>query len=418
MKNNKFVRNIATLMSGTAVAQIFPILLSPILTRIYSAEEFGSFANYVALVSIGTIFATAKYEFAVTLPKRQGDANSLVVAIFGLSLAVSVAFFLVTRLFKDFFEKKFGLENINGWNYYIFLSILVAGTYQGLYYFALRAQKFRRLAANKILQNATVTATHCGLGWGGFTQSGLIIGQVVGQIVGILNLGRCLSLKRIRTVNIKSIIKVLNDYKNLPKITLPSSLINSFYNSSRYLLLALVFQQATIGQLYLAFRILAVPGAVIGATISDVLFEKVSGWKKSSVGKKYIFSKLLLIWLSLASVAIVPSCIVLVYGDWLFGFAFGRNWLEAGNIAKILMIGIFFEFTVSPFCRIFFIYKKDAAYLIWENLRFIIIYTPLFASHFVGLGEIPMLWMMSLSTALSYALLLVMLKKIFDNAEK
>ena len=39
---SEFRRNVLTLMTGTAIAQAMPIIISPILTRIYTPEDFGT----------------------------------------------------------------------------------------------------------------------------------------------------------------------------------------------------------------------------------------------------------------------------------------------------------------------------------------------------------------------------------------
>ena len=41
---SEFSRNVLTLMTGTTIAQAIPIAISPILTRIYTPEDFGLFA--------------------------------------------------------------------------------------------------------------------------------------------------------------------------------------------------------------------------------------------------------------------------------------------------------------------------------------------------------------------------------------
>ena len=43
---SEFSRNVLTLMTGTTIAQAIPIAISPILTRIYTPENFGVFAQY------------------------------------------------------------------------------------------------------------------------------------------------------------------------------------------------------------------------------------------------------------------------------------------------------------------------------------------------------------------------------------
>ena len=48
-KENAFSRNVVTLMTGSSVAQAIPIAISPILTRIYSPQDFGLFAVFIAV---------------------------------------------------------------------------------------------------------------------------------------------------------------------------------------------------------------------------------------------------------------------------------------------------------------------------------------------------------------------------------
>jgi len=39
-------------MTGTTIAQAIPIAISPILTRLYTPEDFGVFALFIAITSI------------------------------------------------------------------------------------------------------------------------------------------------------------------------------------------------------------------------------------------------------------------------------------------------------------------------------------------------------------------------------
>ena len=73
-----FKKNVLTLMAGTTIAQAIPIAISPILTRLYSPEEFGLFALFLAIVSIFGVVATMRYEMAIVQPEKSEDAINLV----------------------------------------------------------------------------------------------------------------------------------------------------------------------------------------------------------------------------------------------------------------------------------------------------------------------------------------------------
>ncbi|WP_310441139.1 hypothetical protein [Sulfurimonas sp.] len=72
---SEFSRNVLTLMTGTTIAQAIPIAISPILTRIYTPEDFLVFALYMAIASILSVIATGRYEMAIMLPKYDKNGN-------------------------------------------------------------------------------------------------------------------------------------------------------------------------------------------------------------------------------------------------------------------------------------------------------------------------------------------------------
>ena len=67
---SEFNRNILTLMTGTTIAQAIPIAISPILTRIYTPEDFGIFAIFLAITLIIGSIANGRYELAIMIPKK------------------------------------------------------------------------------------------------------------------------------------------------------------------------------------------------------------------------------------------------------------------------------------------------------------------------------------------------------------
>ena len=85
-----FGKNVLTVMTGTGLAQIFPVLISPILTRIYTPEDFGFLAIYLVGLSLLTIVATGKYENAIYLPKTHKAVSRILDLSLNLSIIISV----------------------------------------------------------------------------------------------------------------------------------------------------------------------------------------------------------------------------------------------------------------------------------------------------------------------------------------
>ena len=55
---SEFGKNVLTLITGTSVAQAIPIALSPVLTRLYTPEDFGILYLFVSISAVFSSIAT------------------------------------------------------------------------------------------------------------------------------------------------------------------------------------------------------------------------------------------------------------------------------------------------------------------------------------------------------------------------
>ena len=96
---SEFSRNVLTLMTGTTIAQAIPIAISPILTRIYTPEDFGVFALFIGVVGVISVIATLTYEQAIILPKYDKYAINIFMLSLILILFTSIFSFIIIFLF-------------------------------------------------------------------------------------------------------------------------------------------------------------------------------------------------------------------------------------------------------------------------------------------------------------------------------
>src|SRR3712207_3212540 len=73
LNKSSFLKNILILATGSFVAQIIAIACSPILTRIYSAEEMGVFTYIISLTAIFMGVINARYDMSIVTEKD--DSN-------------------------------------------------------------------------------------------------------------------------------------------------------------------------------------------------------------------------------------------------------------------------------------------------------------------------------------------------------
>ncbi|MBK9321222.1 MAG: oligosaccharide flippase family protein [Bacteroidetes bacterium] len=105
-KRSGFVKNVTTLVTGTAIAQFINILSTPLLTRIYSPEEFAVFQIFYSIAAIFSVIATLRYELAIMAPENEEEALDLVSISFYASVGIATLSLLILILWKGFLQLK------------------------------------------------------------------------------------------------------------------------------------------------------------------------------------------------------------------------------------------------------------------------------------------------------------------------
>ena len=93
-----FARNVLTLASGTAVAQLLLALAVPVLARLYTPAEYGVLAVYSSTLTVLVVAASLRYETAIPLPREEFAAASLLALTLGILLATGAVVSLLVWL--------------------------------------------------------------------------------------------------------------------------------------------------------------------------------------------------------------------------------------------------------------------------------------------------------------------------------
>jgi len=365
-----FAAHILTLMTGTALAQSIPILASPILSRLYSPQDFGIFAVYMAIVSMVSLVATGRYELSIMLPDDEESAASIFVFSFLIVLSVSLATFILLLTFKGFLASFFDGRLAAVLLYLIPITVFFTGAYQLLNYWAIAKKKFSRLATNRVYQSGTATGFQ--LGSGLFTPGalGLVSGQVVGQCVGSGVLGWKTwkeDRDKLKSVTKENMICQAVRYKRFPLYSLLADFINTAANQVPNFLLSFFFGASTVGFFFLPQRVLGSPSSLIANSILDVFKERASRDYRTSGNCLDIYLKT---FKHLLLISFLPFAALYFFTPVLIPFIFGAEWKIAGEYAQILSIMFFFRFVSSPLSYVLYIAERQNYDLIWQVFLF------------------------------------------------
>lgn len=364
---NPFFKNVLTLMTGTSIAQAIPIALSPVLTRIYSPEEFGLFAIYSGLASVLIVISTGRYELAIMLTKKDSEAADLVKLATFISIIISLISFFSILFFGKKISILLGDERIYYWLFLIPISLFVNGVYQSLNYWFNRKKDFKRLAKNRVMQSSITGFSQTIFGIIKTGGIGLLFGTLLGQILTLISLLKKISIfdrDFFNNFEISKIIILAKRYINFPKLDVPTAMLNVGAMHAPNILFSTFYSGSFAGFYYLTQRVLQAPITLISTSVLDVFKEEASKTFRETGQAKAIFLNTFK-WLFIMS--ITPSIILFFIIEDLFAWVFGADWKIAGEYAKIMIPALSIRFIANPLSFLIYIAEKQ----IWNLITMI-----------------------------------------------
>ena len=372
-KNDSFIKNILSLLTGTTIAQLLPLLITPILTRIYTPEEFGLLGLYLSCVSVLSVIITGRYDKAIVLPKEKEDAIDLLKLSFYLALLISCISVLILIIFKNNFSILLNKKEFISYLILIPFSAYIIGITNIFTQWNSRQKNFNLIAVNRVAQSANLSGAQLILGFTKININGLIIGQIFGQMISGIRIA-FLSIRKdkinLLNINIKNSLRLAKVYKDFPLYSTLSSFLNTLSLQLPILLMSGYFTAGAIGYYVLANRFVSMPMNMLGASVSQVYFQEAARLYENDQEKlKALTFKT---FKNLSYIGTIPMLIVLGFGDIIFSVFFGSEWSEAGQYARMLSPWILFVFISSPLTSLFYIFKKQKLFLMIDLSVFVI----------------------------------------------
>ena len=369
----EFGRSVLTLITGTTIAQAIPIAISPILTRMYSPEEFGTLALFVAIISILGVVVTGRYEHAIILPKKDEDALRLVGLSIVIAVCVSIICLIIIVIFNSRITELLSNSKISFWLYSIPLVLVLTGVYQSFNYWINRKKQYKIIAINRVIQSGTTATGNLTMGYSGFGSNGLIAGQIVGQIIATVWIAKFIwnsdGLKLLFASKIK-FFAIAKRYDKFPKYDLLAALANVSSHQITHVFFNILFGAVTAGYFYLMQKILNLPVLFVSTSIADVFRQSATNEYHQLKNCKKIF---LSTFKKLLFLSILPCVVLYLYSVELFTFIFGEEWRIAGKYAKVFVPMLFLQFISSPLSVIFYITEKQHVNLLLQMLLLIMV---------------------------------------------
>lgn len=342
LKGSQLFRNTLLLTVATIFTQLITIGISPILTRIYSPEDYGVLGKITAFTTIFVAISTLKYDMAIVVSKSPKETKQLLCwSEFSILLTATIAVIIYSLIYSFsswlILISVFLIVFLNG-NFYLFTNLHT------------RYKNFKKLAIARIINRTTSGTFQILFGLIKSNVYGLIFGLVLGLLAFFTYLSRKISLSnfikifKFNSNSFKESLPVLKKHYRFPLYTTPQVLLNSLSQSAPLLMMDSFFGSSIIGFYWLAYRILKLPIDSISNSIRVTFYQKSSALKTDKELFMFLIRSTAILFL-MGLPFLVLGFFVLPF---VFEFAFGQEWALAGEIAKWLSPWMFLLFINTP----------------------------------------------------------------------
>lgn len=369
---NEFFRNVATLVSGTSLAQAFSVVIYLVLSRIYTEEDFGVFGLYMNILNITIIFSTAKYELAILLPRSDRDSVNLLGLSGLISAGVSMLLLLLVALFNPLISRLLGSQEISPWLWLVPLSTLLVGWFQSLRNYSNREKRYRLIAVANIGQSLSNSLLKLLLGLLIVGAAGLIFGVVFGQLAGFLVfLAVHLRTNREKAgwLRWQEMRRLARQYSLFPRYNMWQGLINNFSGALPVFLFSSYFSTAIAGLYTFGYMILYRPVSLVASAFYQVMFQRFVEKQHREVP---ILPEVKLFLKRSVQLLLLPFAMTAVFAPEIFGFLFGEDWTEAGRYARIMLPWIFTVSLTMPLSFIPDLYRRQRTAMIIDGVKLVL----------------------------------------------
>lgn len=416
LKSGTFGRNVAILAGGTAIGYAVAFLATPLLTRLYSPEEFGTLAVYISVVSILGNVITLRYSFAIPLPDEDDSALSLLILSLGIAVSLSMLLFAAQFFWGAEIAHAAGIEAISSYLWLVPIGLLGIGVYQSLNYWAVRTAEYGPISKTKIIQSVGMVTIQLVFGFFKPGTLGLIVGDVFGRVGGSGNLAMRTFVSHgqaLRQVSVVDLINTAKRYRRFPMISASSALLNSTGLQIAPLLLASLYGVKVAGLFALSQRIIGIPMILFGQAVGQVFYSEFA--KKKHDGQAAMRELYQGMAKKLAFCGALPVFGLAVWGPDMFGLVFGGAWRDAGTYTQVLAAMFLIQFVVVPLSHTLNILERQGVQFVWDALRLALMLAALYGSFFLGLSPLVTISLYGVSMLFSYVLLfLITLKAISE----
>lgn len=335
--------------------------MTPVLSRLYTPADYAVFAIFTSLVAQIAVGASLRLEMALPTVVTIDEASSLARFAIRISTLISIFSFLGIGLYLIM-----KIDNGSSWILLLApIGILLSAIMQIFNFYSSRQKSFRLNATSRLGLSCFTGVVSILLGFTHAGSDGLILGFLAGLVAGVLILYiplRSSIWPSCRIMPNFSDRFFIDKYRQYIAVNTPHALVDTLEVSGILFLMNKTYSASDIGSYFFAYRILKLPVALIGASVFQVFYQRISAAKASGESVQPLVRGVIR---RMALIGLPGFALLMAISPELFAFAFGEEWRESGELASIMAPWLYFNFIASSISSVTFLFNRQkSAFLI------------------------------------------------------
>lgn len=403
-----FAWNVSVMLAGTVAGQAVSLLLSPVLTRLYSPSQFGYLSVYGAVLGIFGTVASLGLDIAIPICIAERDCANL-LALNGLALIATTGLVaLLAWLVSAHVLSVLWVASLADYRWLLPVGFAWLGGYYIMVAVATRNGAFNDIARTRISQGVSGPLSQILLAFAGFGTPGLVLGFVIGQSSGTLLLLNRLVLRQrawLRGITWRGILDIAHRYASFPLLACWSRMLdNAGAGTILFVLFTACYSSKVAGFMFLSERVIARPLLILSTSLLQVFTgEAGRAISHDPVLLRRRFYQLVPLQFALVSGWILIANLI---AAWAFPVLFGARWAEAVPYLYALSLSYLMLSVLHPVSMTLQMLEHHVIPAVWQVCRLIVLVGAVLLARAHGVSAVNALWICSCVQAVCCLVLL------------
>jgi len=417
MAGSSFVGNVTVMLAGTVAGQTVSILLSPILTRLFTPGQFGNLSVFNSVLTLFATVASVGFELAIPICLAERDCANL-LALCGIALAVTTGLVgLISWLAPVHTLGLLSISSLASYRYLLPIGLVCLGGYYIMVAVATRAGAFNLIARTRISQGLSGPLSQLLLGVLGAGTPGLVIGYVIGQSSGTLLLFNRFVLGQrdwLRQISWRRIAAVGKRYIAFPLYASWARILDEAGGGMvLFVLFAACYSPEVAGFMFLSERVIMRPLVMVSTSLLQVFTgEAGRAVSHNPMHLRRRFRQVVPLQFALAAVWILAANLA---AGWVFPRLFGAEWANAIPYLRALSLAYLIQIGLHPVSGTLQLLERQAIAALWQICRLVLIVGAVLIPWRAGMPAVKALWISALTEASCCLILLALISSAIEQ---